>query len=162
MPQILQQNIYKDNKMANNNMLPTILIVGVFGVAGYFIYEKYIKNKPFTPIVNSNTNSNIFQSASNTVSNFLSSISGNQPSNLLSNSGLLNNQGQAQANAILSNPLSFNDLLMQSQTNDLLTGSGLSNSSSGSSDLSGLNSSLMIPYPGVTPGATASFGLGIT
>ena len=138
----------------SNNTIITIFILGGVGVAGYFIYEDYMKKNGYTPLLSSN--GGIFESAANSVNNFLSQISGGMPSNLLNSNGGLNTQGQTEANTILGNPLSFNDLMMQSQFNNILNGTGLGNNSNNT------NNPLFVPYPGVTPGITPTFGLGIT
>ena len=140
----------------SNNTIITIFLVGGFGLAGYFIYENYIK-KSGTPPILGNTGG-VFQSAANTVNNFLSDLSG-LPSDLLNSNGGLNSQGIAKANSIMSNPLSFNDLMMQTQTNSILNGSGLGSSSSSSA--TGSSNSLLVPYPGVTPGINPTFGIGM-
>ena len=142
----------------SNNSIVTIFILGGVGLAGYFIYEDYMKKNGYTPLLSNN--GGFFQSAANSVNNFLSQISGNTPSDLLNSSGGLNTAGQTEANSILSNPLSFNDLMMQSQFNNILNGTGLSGGSNSISNNTG--SSVFIPFPGVTPGITPTFGLGIT
>jgi len=110
--------------MDNNNTITIILIVGVLGVAGYFLYENYKKQKynpslNLSPSTNSNSspNQSIFTNAADTVNNFLSNAS--QPNSALTQSGLLNNAGVQQFNEILNNPLLFNDLLTTDQYNSL-------------------------------------------
>ena len=138
----------------SNNTIITIFMLSGFGLAGYFIYENYMKKQGVPTPLN---NTGVFQQAENTVSNFLSQLSGGLPSNLLNNSGGLSAQGISQANKVLSNPLEFNDLMMQSQLNNNLSGTGLG---SGNNNLSSSNS-LLVPYPGVTPGINPVFGIGM-
>ena len=134
----------------------TILILGVAGIAGYFVYEYYIKKSAPSAPLGLNT-SGIFESANNTVSSFINSIT-STGSNLLNSSGLLNTQGQNEANSILSNPLQFNDLIMQSDLNSLLNGSGLGSSSSISSQSTNTPYPVFAPY--VTPGTGADVFMG--
>ena len=138
----------------------TILIVGMAGVAGYFVYEYYIKKSAPSNFSSLGSNSNglngIFESANNTVSSFLNSISGTG-SNLLNSSGLLNTQGVNEANSILSNPLEFNDLMMQSDLNSLLNGN-VGSSSGASSSSSQAKPVVFAPY--VSTGASPDLMVG--
>ena len=135
----------------------TILILGMAGIAGYFVYEYYIKKSAPANFSSLGSNSNgIFESANNTVSSFLNSISGTG-SNLLNSSGLLNTQGVNEANSILSNPLEFNDLTMQSDLNSLLNGN-IGSSSGASSSSSQAKPVVFAPY--VSTGASPDLMVG--
>ena len=136
----------------------TILILGMAGVAGYFVYEYYIKKSAPANFSSLGSNSNgIFESANHTVSSFLHSISGTG-SNLLNSSGLLNTQGVNEANSILSNPLEFNDLMMQSDLNSLLNGN--IGSSSGASSSSSQSTKPVVFAPYVSTGASPDLMVG--
>ena len=135
----------------------TILILGMAGIAGYFVYEYYIKKSAPANFSSLGSNSNgIFESANHTVSSFLNSISGTG-SNLLNSSGLLNTQGVNEANSILSNPLEFNDLMMQSDLNSLLSGN-VGSSSGASSSSSQAKPVVFAPY--VSTGASPDLMVG--
>ena len=103
-----------------DSTITSIVIIGIAGIAGYFFYESYIKKA--VPSVSSGINTSntggIFQNANQTVSNFLNSIS-NTGSNLLNQSGLLNQTGINSMNSIMANPLQFNDLMTQTELNRL-------------------------------------------
>ena len=137
-----------------------ILILGMAGIDGYFVYEYYIKKSAPANFSSLGSNSNglngIFESANNTVSSFLNSISGTG-SNLLNSSGLLNTQGVNEANSILSNPLEFNDLMMQSDLNSLLNGN-VGSSSGASSSSSQAKPVVFAPY--VSTGASPDLMVG--
>ena len=141
----------------------TILILGMAGVAGYFIYEYYIKKSAPANFSSLGSNSNglngMFESANNTVSSFLNSISGTG-SNLLNSSGLLNTQGVNEANSILSNPLEFNNLVMQSDLNSLLNGNIGSSSSTSSSSSSSSQAKPVVFAPYVSTGASPDLMVG--
>ena len=138
----------------------TILILGMAGIAGYFVYEYYIKKSAPANFSSLGSNSNgIFESANNTVSSFLNSISGTG-SNLLNSSGLLNTQGVNEANSILSNPLEFNDLVMQSDLNSLLSGNVGSSSGASSSSSSSSQAKPVVFAPYVSTGASPDLMVG--
>jgi len=72
----------------NNNMISNILIIGVVGIVGYFIYEKYIKKSDSL-----STNSTLAQS------------------------GLLNNAGVQRDNNVFTSPLLYTSLSPNSSAN---------------------------------------------
>ncbi len=137
-----------------NSTITSIVIIGIAGIAGYFFYESYIK-KAVPSGINTSNIGGIFQSANQTVSNFLNSIS-NTGSNLLNQSGSLNKTGINNFNSIMSNPLQFNDLMSQVDLNSALNNPPNISSSTGSS--TNLLPPVMLPY--VTPGATADLLIG--